>query len=156
MPDVLALVNEEVINPHLQAQTKADVLRELASLLESAGIVVSREAFLQDVVMRESVATTNVGCGVAIPHARSCAVTRPGLAIGKTDGLLWEKGDKEPVKLVFLLAIPSNHAEHEYIKMLSLLARRLVSQEFRNALLAVQTKQEMVRAIALELSKQCE
>jgi fructose-specific phosphotransferase system IIA component len=152
----LELINEDVILPHLRARTKVDALRELVNLLASQNIVVNSETFLLDVLARESTVPTNVGFGIAIPHARSRAVAKPGIAIGKTEGLLWDEEDKEPVKLVFLLAIPSDHTEQEYIKILSLLARKLVSKDFRQKLMAAQTKQEIVQAISIELSKECE
>ena len=121
---------------HAQAKTKQDVLEALLRALEADGCLKEPETFRQDVYHREEEGGTAVGGGVAIPHAKSRGVARPSLAAMTLDeGVDWGAPDGQPVRLLFLIAAPSDAADL-HVQVLAGLARHLMEPHFCENLLA--------------------
>ena len=131
----------------LQADTKDDAIRELAHLLTEAGYVNDEEAYAEAVLYRETIDTTGMGDGFAIPHGKSDAVNRATVAFGRTSkGYEWNSLDGAPVTDIFLLAVPvEGNAEH--LQMLSTLARKLMHQDVRDALHNAQSAEALYQAL---------
>lgn len=92
------------------ADSRDDVLRQLAQPLADAGILDDIDRFVEDLTRREAQMTTVMDNGVALPHARSHAVRRLGLAVGISGaGGIRFSDDPEaaPAQLFFCIAIPS-------------------------------------------------
>jgi len=75
------LLLEKCVFLNAKANKKEEVWSLLANSLKEAGAVKDVEGYLADVHCREEKGTTGIGFGVAIPHAKSAAVSRPALAI---------------------------------------------------------------------------
>jgi len=126
----LDLACEETVTLELKAEDKLSAIWELAELLHRAGKISSKEKYVKDVLEREAHVATSVGRGVAIPHARSAAVLETAVAVGRAKGIHWADDDEEPVKLVFLLAVPATNPNSDYIGMLASLAGALLDDGF--------------------------
>ena len=59
---------------------KKQTLEQAVSLMVQSGKIADEEAYRQQVFAREEESTTGIGEGIAIPHGKCDAVTRPGLA----------------------------------------------------------------------------
>jgi len=97
--------------PHLDAADKEDAIRQLIAALASAKAFPKTKAdtVLKEVVERERQATTGIGRGVGIPHARSAHVKQIVLAIGRvTRGVEFGAVDGERVKVILLLISPKD------------------------------------------------
>lgn len=131
----------------LKAATKDDAIRELAGLLAQAGYVTDAQAYADAVLYRETIDTTGMGDGFAIPHGKSDAVTRATVAFGRTaQGYEWNSLDGAPVTDIFMLAVPiEGNAEH--LQMLSTLARKLMHQDVREALHDAQSVEALYKAL---------
>src|SRR5690625_7435245 len=81
---ITELLKKETIILDLQAQSKQEVLSELAGQLNQAGQLNNKEAFIDAILAREKQSTTGVGEGIAIPHAKSDAVKTPAKAFGRS------------------------------------------------------------------------
>ncbi|USS40548.1 fructose PTS transporter subunit IIA [Thermococcus aggregans] len=148
MTEVKELFREELIKMELEGSNKKEVIMELIELLYEHGVVKDKEKFFEDVWAREQVTPTGVGFGIAIPHAKSSAVVTPTVAIGKsTKGVDFEAIDGKPVHLVFLIGVPEN-APDLHLKILSSLSRRLVHEEFREALMKAKSPHEIVEILS--------
>ncbi|KGH64192.1 PTS sugar transporter subunit IIA, partial [Oenococcus oeni] len=80
---------------------------------------------------REQEGVTGVGAGIAIPHGKSKSVTRSAVAIAElSNPVVWQSLDNNPVKYVFLLAIPEG-GDVEHLKLLSELAGILMDDDVR-------------------------
>jgi len=116
------------------AHDKDTALRRLVRLASVAGRVVDEHQLLADVRARERQLPTGLEGGIALPHARSAAVTVPTLAFGRSAlGIDFGAADG-PARLVFLLIAPDDIAGR-HLTVLAALARRLVRQSFRDDLL---------------------
>lgn len=141
------LITKELITLDLEAKDKDSAIIELARLMEREGKLNSRPEYLKAVDERETLTTTAVGLEVAIPHARSPAVRQTAIAFGKSKGFRWDRDGQEVVRLVFLLAVPSENPNKEYMGLLASLARMLVDEGFRDSLLKATDRDEVMSAI---------
>jgi fructose-specific phosphotransferase system IIA component len=142
------LFNKECIDLNFRVVHKEDALRKMALMLQAEGRISDLDQFLEDIFAREESVSTGVGFGVAIPHAISAAVLSPSIAVAKTkDGLDFNAIDDELVHLIFMLAIPKEVENDEYIRTLAKLARLLVNEEFRMELMNVKDKAGFIYAV---------
>ncbi|ACZ19930.1 putative PTS IIA-like nitrogen-regulatory protein PtsN [Thermanaerovibrio acidaminovorans DSM 6589] len=132
----------------LEVREKERVLRTLAEGLRADGAVSDVEEFLAHVAQREAQGTTSVGHGLAIPHAKSSAVVRPALAMGRTREEIQEEAlDGTRPRLFFMIAVPQGD-DSSHLKVLSSLARLVMHQEVREGLLSAKDPEEVRRIIS--------
>ena len=130
-----SLLSPATVTLDLAASAKKDVLAEMVDLLVKAGRVKDRDEYLKSVVERESLGSTGIGMGIAIPHGKSDVITEVTIAFGRSAaGIDFEALDDKPVHLVFLLAAPRN-VGGVYLKALAQLSRLLRRQDFRQNLM---------------------
>ena len=145
--DIRTLINENQVLLTIECETKEEAVATLARTLEDAGKISSTENFLRDVWGRETLGDTAVGFGIAIPHARSEAVLTPAIAIGRTSGLQWNGRADSVVNLIVLLAVPARNAGSDHMTILSNVARMLVDEQSRLALLEAETPEHVLQVI---------
>ncbi|QHC08996.1 PTS transporter subunit EIIA [Aeromonas veronii] len=147
---ITTLINEHLINLDLKATRKEEVFTEMARLLASQGKVSDEQAFIKDLWAREELDNTGFEEGVALPHAKSAAVSTPAVAIGiSRNGIDYGAEDGKPSKLFFMIASPAGGANH-HIEVLAELSAKLIEEGFIDALLAAKTPAD---ALALLLAK---
>jgi len=132
----------------LRGSTKPAVMRELlaAAMPEATPDVL--DAVMEALLARESVLSTGIGDGVAIPHAKTAKVDRLLMAAGVAERPVdYDALDGRPADLFFLLLGPESAAT-EHVKTLGRLARVLRKPGLCAALRAAPSSQEFVRAIA--------
>jgi PTS system fructose-specific IIA component len=115
------------------ASTKDEVIRELAELLVAEGRVTDLDAYLVDVAAREEVMATGIQGGIGIPHARSACVTAPSVAVATSVAGVPFGAPDGPAHLIFLIAAPTG-ADDSHLQILAAIARRVMRDEFRDAL----------------------
>lgn len=118
-------------------------------MLDAAGKLRSRRNYVQAVLEREALITTGVGLGIAVPHGKSAAVREPAIAFGKSEaGLDWASVDGEPVRLIFLLAVPEEAGGVEHLQILARLSRMLIDEGFRRDLMSGTTPEEILEVMS--------
>ncbi len=138
------VIRKDRVELSLKADTKEEALRELVDILYESGALTDKEGFLKDVLDRESVSTTGIGNGIAIPHGKSANVRETTVTIGRTKTPLgWESVDEKPVSLIVLLAVNENDKTNVHVKLLSQMARKLASEESCKRLLEAKTADEI-------------
>lgn len=148
-PDDHTPLTTELIDLDTEPKTKSDAIEHLLDLAVRAGRVTDREQALADLTAREAEATTGVGMGIGIPHAKSGAVTAPTIVFARAPaGIDFDSMDDKPVTLVFMLLVPE-HGGDEHLSMLSSLSRALMHDETRTALLEAESP-ERVESVILE------
>ncbi len=139
----------ELIDLDHEPETKPEAIEQLLALAVDAGRVNDREQALADLHAREEEATTGVGMGIGIPHAKSTAVVAPTIAFTRSaEGIDFDAMDDEPATLIFMLLVPAEGGE-EHLAMLSSLSRSLMHEETRTALHEAESP-ERVESIILE------
>ncbi|MDP8099175.1 PTS fructose transporter subunit IIABC [Pasteurella atlantica] len=147
---ITQLINEKLICLDLKATTKDEVFRELTEILNSQGKLKNPEQFLRDVYAREQIGNTGFENGIAMPHAKSSAITEPAVVVGiSRSGINYDAEDGELSKLFFMIASPDDGADH-HIQVLAELSSKLIEDGFVEALFNAKTNSE---ALALLLSE---
>ncbi|EJL6324497.1 PTS sugar transporter subunit IIA [Vibrio cholerae] len=140
------LINADLIQLDLQANSKQAVFEELINILHAQGRISDKAAFLKDIQAREELGNTGFEDGVAIPHAKSAAVTQPTVAIGVSrEGIDYGAEDGLPSKLFFMIASPDGGDNH-HIEVLAELSSKLIEEGFIEAFLNTKNSEQ-----ALEL-----
>jgi PTS system nitrogen regulatory IIA component len=134
----------------MTAASKKKVLEQIASFVNESLPQIDSEELFQNLIARERLGTTALGNGIAIPHCRLsdcddmvCALVRLREAVD------FGAYDQVPVKLIFLLIVPMNEIE-EHLQTLSMLARRLESEDYRQALLNATSDIDLYQAALQE------
>ena len=139
------LTSDRVLVP-LSARDKSGVIAELTRhLIDQSG--GSYEEVLGAVEEREAVLSTGIGFGVAIPHARSSAVSQLTLVCGVSpEPVPFDSIDGEPVRLFFLIVGPESSAG-QHVKVLSRIARLVRRENLRERLCEARTPDEFYEAL---------
>ena len=139
------------------AAGKQEALDKMVDLMAKSGKINDVETYRKGVYAREEESTTGIGEGIAIPHCKSDAVDRPGLAaMVLPDGVDFDSLDGEKVDLIFLIAAP-NTKENVHLDVLSKLSVLLMDEEFTKNLRNAKTVEEFLSIIdAAEAEKDAE
>lgn len=142
------IVTPDLINLNLAGTTQDAVIDEMIAVLERNGAVRADGDFKQAILAREQESSTGIGMNIAIPHGKSDAVLKPSVVFGiQRDGVDWKSLDGSEAKLIFMIAVPRNSKTNAHLKVLQMLSRKLMDDDFREALLAVTTKEEAYRLL---------
>ena len=141
------LLIKDRINLDVQSSDKTGIIRELAKLHESTGVLNDYEGYVNALMAREAQSSTGIGEGIAIPHAKTEFVKEPALAMGrKKEGIEYDSLDGEPATLFFMIAAPDG-ANNTHIETLARLSQLLLDDDFKAALENVATADEVVDII---------
>ena len=141
------LLSEEAIQINGMANSKNEVIDKMVDLMTKNGNINDKEKYKQAVLKREEEGTTGIGEGIAIPHGKSDAVSKPGLsAMVVPNGVEFNSLDGQPAKLLFLIAAP-NTKDNVHLDVLSRLSTLLMDTEFRSALLNAKSPKEFLACI---------
>jgi fructose-specific phosphotransferase system IIA component len=141
--NLASLFAENLFIPNLKAKTKNGVLAELADLLLSQNKIADKEILLKMLHQRESLGSTGIGKGIAIPHGRSLATPHLIIAFGKSEkGIPYDAMDGKPVHLFFMIIAPYKDRQNLYLVALGKLVEMLSKKKTRDGLLRVDTFQE--------------
>lgn len=144
---LLDCTNASLVYLDLTARTKEETITLMVERLGRSGEIEDSTAFLREVSQREASGTTAIGRGVAIPHARIDGLEKIVMAIGRlAKGIDFGAEDGEPVRLLFLLAAPEEHAA-EYLKVLARLSKLLKENGLRKKLLKAKEAEAVLNAI---------
>ncbi|GAA0604236.1 PTS fructose transporter subunit IIABC [Virgibacillus siamensis] len=144
---ITELLSNETIILDLHADSKQEVLDELADQLDHAGKLEDKEAFKNSIMEREEQSTTGIGEGIAIPHAKSAAVKTPAIAFGRSkSGVDFESLDGQPANLFFMIAA-SEGANNDHLEALSRLSTFLMDENFRQQVLDATSEEEVLQAV---------
>lgn len=141
------LLSVESIELRGSAAGKKEVLDKMVDLMAKSGKIGDVETYRKGVYAREEEGTTGIGEGIAIPHCKSDAVTKPGLAaMVVPDGVDFDALDGEKVSLIFLIAAP-NTEDNVHLDVLSKLSVLLMDEKFTGDLRSAKTVDEFLRVI---------
>ncbi|MBO8190405.1 PTS sugar transporter subunit IIA [Streptomyces oryzae] len=148
--DVLSgYLTAETVGEQLSAAHKEAAVREMAALLERSGKVADSAGLVRAALAREEQGTTGLGEEIAIPHAKTDAVTAPVVGFARSaEGIEWGALDGTKARLVFMIAVPEAAAGDEHLRILSLLSRTLMDPAFRTRLLGAPDKETVLTTLA--------
>lgn len=141
------LLAAESINLNGTPAGKTEALNQCIDLMAKSGKIADVEKYRKGVFAREEEGTTGIGMGIAIPHCKSDAVTKAGLAaMVVKDGVDFESLDGTPAKIIFLIAAP-NTEDNVHLRVLSKLSVMLMDEQFTNSLINAGSVDEFLNII---------
>ena len=112
-----------LITPHLRGRDAASAIHELSLALHRAGAVPDLLQFYNTALNREFLLDTGLPPGVACPHARLPGIPKMAFAFGRADEpFAWGARPGEPVRFVFLVAVPSEESA-QFLSLMAGIAR---------------------------------
>jgi PTS system fructose-specific IIC component len=140
LTDLLSL---DFIETDIKGTTKESVIDEMIGKLDQGGAINSKRKFKKAILSREKESSTGIGFSIAIPHGKSKAVTKPAVVFGlNNEGVDWNSYDGTLAKLIFMIAVPEEAAGNEHLKILQMLSRKLMNEEYRDQLLSITSKEQ--------------
>lgn len=146
MKDALQLDPADIIIP-LAAVDKKGVLAEFAFCLAGRHAGIPAEELLRLLLERETLGSTGIGDGIAIPHCKSPLLEAPVLLFGRSDtGVDFNAVDGRPVHLFFMLVVPAG-AAGLHLKLLARISRLLKEPSVRARLMTASTSGEIISVV---------
>lgn len=140
------LLREQSISLNVDLNSKTQAIETLIDLQQKAGNLSNMDLYRKEILAREAMGSTAVGDGIAIPHAKSRAVNRPGLAaVTVPNGVDYEALDGNPSNILFMIAAPEDGDFH--LEVLSRLMTLLMDESFRADLLSSKNAKEFISVI---------
>jgi len=141
------LLKKEGISLKCSAADQNAAIDALIELHNKVGNLSDADAFKKAILEREAKGSTAIGMGIAVPHAKSEAVTKAGVvAITVPEGVDYKSLDNQPSKLFFMIAAPAKGAD-THLEVLSKLMTMLMVPGFSQSLLDAKTPEEFVKII---------
>lgn len=141
------LLDIHSIDLNVNITSKRDAINYMTKMMEKAGNLKDRAEYEKGVLAREEEGTTGIGDGIAIPHAKSTAVKKPGIvAIISKSGIDYDSLDGQPVHLAFMIAAPADGADL-HLTALSKLSTMLMIPGFKDSLLTASSQEEFLNII---------
>lgn len=141
------LLKKEGIDLQGKAGSKSETIDHLVDLMDATGNLKDKEGYRAAVLAREEQGTTGIGEGIAIPHGKTAAVERPGLAVMVCkEGTDYDAMDGQPAHLLFAIAVP-DASENTHLEVLSRLSMMLMDEDFRQALINAEDQEMFLKLI---------
>lgn len=141
------LLDRRAIDINGKASSKEEAIDKMVELMCKSGKIKDRESYKNKVLAREEEGSTGMGEGIAIPHGKCDAVSRPGLAaMVVKDGVDFDSLDGEPVTLIFLIAAP-NTEDNVHLDVLSKLSVLMMDEDFSDSLRSAGSVEELLEII---------
>jgi len=152
---IMDFLSKDAIEPDLKSTKKEDVIREMVDLLISANELdkSNRNKAIEALMERESLGSTAIGQGVAIPHAKTDCVSKlVGAFALSRKGVDFDSLDGEPVYIFFLLLAAQDSAG-PHLKALARISRIFKDKYFRDNLRNCVDKNAIIKVISQQDEK---
>ena len=128
----------------IEAPDKNGAIAAIVEHMAKSRLLQNPEEFKKEVYERERLGSTGIGKGIAIPHARTRAVSKLIIAFARLQkGVDFGAEDDDPVRLIFLLGTPVDTVG-DYLKILAKLSRLLKESTLRKQLLKAKSGEEVL------------
>ncbi len=152
---IMDFLSKKAIVVDIKSSKKEEVIKELVDALISAGEIEKRcrNKLIEALMARESLGSTAIGQGIAIPHAKSDCVEKLIGAFGLSKkGVDFDSLDGELAYIFFLLVAPQDSAG-PHLKALARISRLLKDKYFRDTLRNCSDEKAVIKIISEEDEK---
>jgi fructose-specific phosphotransferase system IIA component len=130
--------------PDLQATDARQALKEMVERLFEHGRIKDKALVLEMLTRRESLGSTGIGKGIAIPHGRSLAAPKLSILFARSlQGIDFDALDKKPVHLFFLIVAPPHDRSNIYLPILGKIVEKVKEARTRSKLMKVESFEEL-------------
>lgn len=145
--NILDVLDKNLVKVPLMHTDKRGIINELVEVIAKAkGYSTQQfEQILDAVLNRESLGSTGIGNGIAIPHAKTDVVEQVVMVVGISRFPVdFDSPDGQKSRIFFLVLAPSKQAS-AHVELLASIARTCTSQVFRRMLEQARDSEEVVR-----------
>ncbi|MEN6371807.1 MAG: phosphoenolpyruvate--protein phosphotransferase [Armatimonadota bacterium] len=147
------LFDANLIVSESDSRSKEEAIKELADLLYITGRTDACDGLEDAIWAREAMYSTGLGYGFAIPHCKTDILKANSLAVLKLkEPVEWGSIDNQPVSFVILLAMRESDKDNSHMRIFSVLARKLMDEDFRQQLISAKDRHEMLACLISELN----
>lgn len=141
------ILRESCVIADIKGVTKREILFEMAETLKKAKLIDDVDSVVDIIMERESLGSTGIGDGVAIPHGKMKKLNTILCVAGRSkDGVNFDAVDRQPVHIFFLVLAPEDSASL-HLKVLSRISKVLRDQSFRKNILKLSEAHEIYTTI---------
>lgn len=138
----------ELFLPDLKSNNKLSLLEELVEPLVTHGFVKSKGIILETLSKRETLGSTGIGIGVAIPHCRTLAVSNVHIVVGLSkNGVEFNARDGKPVHLFFLIVAPPVDQANVYLPILGKIVELVRNSKLRQAMMKADSFDSFIKLL---------
>ncbi len=149
--DLAKYFKDNLFLANLTSASKEGAIAELLDIFVHEKYIRNRDIVLEMLHQRETLGSTGIGKGVAIPHGRTTAALDVLIAFGKSEkGIDFDAIDGKPVHLFFMVIAPPNDEGNVYLPILGSLVTILNEKANRDKLAKVETYQDFLSIITGE------
>ncbi len=128
-------LDKKLVISELTSASKAEVLREMVAPICDKIDNIDLDQAVAVLMERESLGTTGIGDGIAIPHGKLESLDEIAIAVGRsTSGVDFDALDKAPCHIFFLVIAPEEVAG-QHLRILAHISRLLKDPDFRKGFL---------------------
>lgn len=138
----------DLMFPRLEAETKEEAIKIIAQKTFESGFVQDAKDFSEALLKREKLISTNMGSGISFPHARRVKACGLTLAVGTLAKPIVENGFEEPLRILFVSAVPI-YSSMFYLELVSKLANYFANEKNKSKLLKAKTAEDIWKMIVL-------
>ena len=138
---------ESLMKPNLEGTTGAEVIGELATLMEDMSFVSGADKLVQSALEREAVLSTAMDNGIAFPHVRGVEGGGLTLALGVSKNGIKYDDSGNVVNIVFFITIPTAVSAF-YLRLMAGLTETFLKEQNREAILTAETPEQLWKALA--------
>ena len=132
-----------------EGTSKSEALSALIDGISEDSRVSDNAQFRADIYERESVMSTGIGLGIAIPHCKSSGVDDVVIAIGVArKPIEYEALDGKPVQFIVMIAAGKDQHK-QYLQLLSKIAFLLKNKRKRESVISATTIDELYAIFSL-------
>lgn len=148
-----SLLDRELVLMDAEISSKEEAIREIVDAFYVDGRTDDPDGLEEAVWTRESVYSTGLGFGFAIPHCKTDAVNTGSIGVLKLRAPVdWDAVDGKPVQVVILLAARESGGDGAHLRLFSRLARYLMNEEFRQRLLQAEDRDAVLSRLTEEFN----
>ncbi len=139
---------KELFVPSLKSETKNKVLKELIKPLIKLDLIKNENILYQTLIKRETLGSTGIGKGIAIPHCRTLTVSDINIVFGLSPkGIPFNAIDKKDVHILFLIVAPPQDKNNQYLPLLGKIVEIVRDAKMHKALLKIQDYDNLINII---------
>jgi len=144
---MLSIISEKLVIIKESCKNKNDILKSMVELLYKQKRISDKNKFYKEILAKEKSQSTGLGENIGIPHAKSDTVRLLSVVIGICKkGVNFKSLDKKPVKIIFMVAAPSELVK-AYLQIIVKIARLLKNSKWREKFINAESNKQVISLI---------
>ncbi len=147
------IISENTIAIGLEANTKSELLDKMMDIISESSSIINKEEAKKEILIRESIMSTGIGKGIALPHAKTNAVSDSiGAFAVLKNPVDFDSLDSKPVDIVFLLLGTENDISG-HLRLLSKISRIMNDNNFKEYVRNINNPEEIINYFQTKVDK---